>query len=61
MARGTTTLAKRDRQKALQKQRLDEETKRALRKAVKASRPSRSDGEDPDLAALRWGPQPPLF
>ena len=33
----------------------------ALRKAEKASRLPGKDGEDPDLAGLRWGPQPPLF
>ena len=60
ISRGSTT-AKRDRERALQKQRQEKEAKRALRKAEKGSRPSRSEGEDPDLAGLRWGPQPPLF
>ena len=61
MARGSSTLAKRDREKALQRQRREKEAKRALRKAEKPSRPSRSQGEDPDLEGLQWGPQPPSF
>ena len=33
---------------------------RALRKAEKAQRPSRTaDGQDPDLIGIRLGPQPP--
>jgi hypothetical protein len=58
---GKTTLAKRDREKTLQMQRKEKEAKRALRKAEKAARGSHPDGEDPDLAGLRWGPQPPLY
>jgi hypothetical protein len=61
MARGSSTLAKREREKALQKARQEKEAKRALRKAEKASRRPESDGEDPDLAGLRWGPQEPLY
>ena len=62
MARaGKTTLAKRDREKALQLQRQEKEKKRALRKAEKAARASGPEGEDPDLAGLHWGPQPPAF
>ncbi|HKY73201.1 MAG TPA: hypothetical protein VJL88_14880 [Nitrospira sp.] len=54
-------MAKRDREKALQMQRKEKEAKRALRKAEKAARESHPEGEDPDLAGLRWGPQSPLF
>jgi hypothetical protein len=61
MARGSSTFAKREREKALQKARQEKEAKRALRKAEKTSRRSESDGEDPDLAGLRWGPQEPLY
>ena len=61
MARGSSTLAKRDRERALQKARQEKEAKRALRKVEKASRRPGLEGEDPDLAGLRWGPQPPLF
>ena len=61
MARGSSTLAKREREKALQKVRQEKEAKRVRRKAEKASRGPVSEGEDPDLAGLRWGPQEPLF
>src|SRR5574337_62903 len=58
---GKTTAAKRDREKArLQKQR-DKEERRAQRKAAKLNRPMQEGEEDPDLAGLQWGPQPPLF
>jgi hypothetical protein len=58
---GKTTLAKRDREKALQQQRKEKEAKRVLRKAEKAARGTAPEGEDPDLAGLQWGPQPPAF
>jgi hypothetical protein len=61
MARGSSTLAKREREKALQKVRQEKEAKRARRKAEKAARSPAMDGEDPDLAGLRWGPQEPLY
>ena len=61
MARGSSTLAKREREKALQKARQEKEAKRAIRKAEKATRKPVSEGEDPDLAGLRWGPQDPLY
>jgi len=48
MARGNSTLAKREREKALQKVRQEKVAKRALRKVEKAS-------------GLRWGPQEPLY
>lgn len=60
MARGSTQ-AKRDREKALQRQRQEKEAKRAVRKAEKAPRSSTPDDEDPDLVGLRWGPQEPLY
>lgn len=40
-------------------QRKEKEAKRALRKQEK--REPSQDGEDPDLAGLQWGPQPPLY
>lgn len=54
-------MAKRDREKALQNSRKEKDAKRALRKAEKDARPVSQDGEDPDLAGLRWGPQEPLY
>ncbi len=41
--------------------RREKEAKRALRKAEKRERGAAPEGEDPDLAGLRWGPQPPLY
>jgi hypothetical protein len=41
--------------------RKEKEAKRALRKAEKSSRSQAPEGEDPDLAGLHWGPQPPLY
>jgi hypothetical protein len=59
---GKTTLAKRDREKAKQAKQREKEARRELRKAEKANRPVPSpDGEDPDLAGLVCGPQPPLY
>jgi hypothetical protein len=54
-------MAKRDREKALQMNRKEKEAKRALRKAEKSPRSEKPEGEDPDLAGLRWGPQAPLY
>ena len=39
----------------------EKEARRAQRKAEKNERSPRLDGEDPDLAGLRWGPQAPLY
>lgn len=41
--------------------RKEKEAKRALRKAEKNSRGPNLEGEDPDLAGLHWGPQPPQY
>jgi hypothetical protein len=41
--------------------RKEKEAKRALRKAEKPQRNDTPEGEDPDLAGLRWGPQAPLY
>ena len=59
--RGKVTSAKRDREKSRQEKQRAKEAERAQRKALKRDRPSSPDGEDPDLAGLTWGPQPPLF
>jgi hypothetical protein len=62
MARpGKTTLAKRDRERAKQAKRRDKEERRAQRKADKKDNPRPQGAEDPDLAGMRPGPQPPLF
>ncbi len=42
-------------------QRREKDTRRELRKTEKPARPSNTEGEDPDLAGLQWGPQEPLY
>ena len=61
---GKATLAKRDRERAKHAKQQEKEARRAQRKAEKEANPPRPkdrDGEDPDLAGMRPGPQPPLF
>ena len=55
------TQGKRSRDHAKKIKQQDKEARRAQRKAQKADAPTLIDGEDPDLAGLRLGPQPPLF
>ena len=57
---GKTTQAKRDREKSRQQKQREKEERRVQRKAAKLNRPTQ-EGEDPDLAGLHWGPQPPLY
>ncbi|NGZ02508.1 MAG: hypothetical protein CV090_05585 [Nitrospira sp. WS238] len=57
---GKTTQAKRSREKARQEKQRDKELRREQRKAAKLNQPTQG-GEDPDLAGLSWGPQPPLY
>ena len=58
---GKTTIAKRDREKAKQIQRREKDARREQRKTEKPARPLNTEGEDPDLAGLQWGPQEPLY
>ena len=60
---GKATLAKRDRERAKQAKRREKEERRAQRKADKKDNPRAQPqgGEDPDIAGMRPGPQPPLF
>ncbi|HKQ36241.1 MAG TPA: hypothetical protein VJT11_13120 [Nitrospiraceae bacterium] len=58
---GKTTIAKRDREKAKQVQRREKDARREQRKTEKPVRPQNTEGEDPDLAGLQWGPQEPLY
>jgi hypothetical protein len=58
---GKATLAKRDRERAKQAKQKEKEARRAQRKAEKVPILRPKDGEDPDLAGMRPGPQPPLF
>jgi len=57
-----TTTAKRNRERELQMKRQEKEERRAKRKTEKSDDHTPTlEGEDPDLAGLRSGPQPPLF
>ena len=57
---GKTTQAKREREKSRQQKQREKEARRVQRKTAKLNRPEQ-EGEDPDLAGLHWGPQPPLY
>ncbi|MGZ9275104.1 MAG: hypothetical protein ACXW34_10205, partial [Nitrospira sp.] len=58
---GKTTIAKRDREKAKQVKQREKEARRVQRKSEKPTRPTTSEGDDPDLEGLQWGPQEPLY
>lgn len=52
------TFQKREREKAQQQRQKDKEARRAETRERKASPNYRIDGEDPDIAGIRPGPQP---
>jgi hypothetical protein len=57
-----TTAAKRNRERALQMKQQEKQEKKAIRKTQnEEERPATLEGEDPDLAGLHVGPQPPLL
>ena len=58
-----TTQAKHARERNKQMKRKEKESRRVQRKEEKRAvvRPSARDGEDPDLAGMVFGPQPPLY
>ncbi|NGZ96999.1 MAG: hypothetical protein CV089_12930 [Nitrospira sp. WS110] len=58
---GKTTTGKRDRERARQQKQREKEVRRTQRQAAKRNPGSTREGEDPDLAGLRWGPQSPLY
>jgi hypothetical protein len=58
MARASTTQAKRQRELTRNERAQDKAQQRAERKRMKAERPARVGGEDPDLAGIVPGPQP---
>lgn len=51
---------KRQKEKARQDKQREKEERRKQRKEEKASRPEPLPGEDPDIAGIVPGPQPPL-
>ncbi|HZS12291.1 MAG TPA: hypothetical protein VFA38_08575 [Nitrospirales bacterium] len=56
------TAAKRAREVAKQVKQREKDARREFRKQQKDTAVPRPDnGEDPDLAGLRWGPQEPLY
>ncbi len=56
---GRPSAKKRQRELELQEHRRDKEARRSQRKAER-TRPAVAEGEDPDLAGIRPGPQPVL-
>lgn len=52
------TAAKREREKALNERRKEKEARRRDAKERQATRPLSGDGEDPDIAGIKLGPQP---
>ena len=59
MARNSRpTAAKREREKGLIERRQQKAERRRQEKERKAGAPTQSDGEDPDIAGIKLGPQP---
>ncbi|MHC1742039.1 MAG: hypothetical protein AB9873_03290 [Syntrophobacteraceae bacterium] len=56
--RSKATFQKREREKALQQKQKDKDVKRLEAKERKANREPRVDGDDPDIAGIKPGPQP---
>lgn len=53
------TFLKREREKAKKEKQMQKSARRAEAAARKAAAPARHDGEDPDIAGIQLGPQPP--
>lgn len=58
MARTRETFLKREKEKARQQRQRDKEAQRLEAKERRAAAGSRVEGEDPDIAGIRPGPQP---
>jgi hypothetical protein len=52
------TAAKREREKALNERRKEKEARRRDAKERLSTKPDAADGEDPDIAGIKLGPQP---
>ena len=52
-------LTKRERERARQQKQQEKAAKREQRRKEKAERPALGSGEDPDIAGIVPGPQPP--
>jgi hypothetical protein len=59
MNRSRPTFLKREREKTKRERQLQKSARRAEAVARKAAAPVATDGEDPDIAGIRLGPQPP--
>jgi hypothetical protein len=55
-----TSFGKRQKEKNRQDKRKEKEAKRIQRKQERANRPETTSDEDPDIAHIVPGPQPPL-
>ena len=56
-----TTHGKRARERAKQDKQREKAARRVQRKEEQAAHPRPKNGEDPDLAGMKPGPQAPLF
>ena len=57
---GRPSINKRNREQAKREKQKEKAEKRAQRAAEKKDRPDSAEGEDPDIAGIVPGPQPPL-
>ena len=57
---GSITVRKRERERAQQARHREKAEKRRERQQTRANRPAGSEGEDPDIAGIVPGPQPPV-
>jgi hypothetical protein len=60
MNKSRPTFLKREREKKKRERQQMKSARRAEASAQKSAAPDRADGEDPDIAGIRLGPQPPL-
>jgi hypothetical protein len=54
------TFLKREREKSKREKQQQKQARRAEASARRAATPAAPDGEDPDIAGIRLGPQPPI-
>ena len=59
--RSRPTQLKRQRERALAEKRNQKAARRQEAKVRKSTAPPRTGDEDPDIAGIRPGPQPPMF
>jgi hypothetical protein len=60
MNKSRPTFLKREREKNKRERQQMKSARRAEVSAQKSAAPDRPDGEDPDIAGIRLGPQPPM-